>query len=66
MELTLQFPKATFRNYIHPTALQRLVPGSVITFTDFDHAKTFAKNYPDSGIRGQLEEVRLLNVIIAI
>ena len=41
-------------NYIHPTALQRLVPGCVITYTDFDHAKNLCKNYPDSGIRGHL------------
>lgn len=46
--------KRLLENYIHPTALQRLVPGSVITYTDFDHAKNFCKNYADSGIRGNL------------
>ncbi|MBN8707513.1 MAG: AAA family ATPase [Bacteroidetes bacterium] len=46
--------KRLLENYIHPTALQRLVPGSVITYTDFDHAKNFCKNYPDSRIRALL------------
>lgn len=46
--------KRLLENYIHPTALHRLVPGSVITYTDFDHAKNFCKNYPDSSIRGHL------------
>lgn len=46
--------KRLLENYIHPTALQRLVPGSAITYTDFDHAKNFCRDYPDSGIRGHL------------
>ncbi|WP_338647897.1 AAA family ATPase [Flavobacterium sp. KS-LB2] len=46
--------KRLLENYIHPTALQRLVPGCAITYTDFDHAKNLCKNYPDSGIRGHL------------
>jgi predicted ATP-dependent endonuclease of OLD family len=46
--------KRLLENYIHPTALQRLVPGSVITYTDFDHAKNFCKDYPDSAIRKHL------------
>lgn len=46
--------KRLLENYIHPTALQRLVPNSTITYTDFDHAKNFCKNYPDSAIRAQL------------
>lgn len=46
--------KRLLENYIHPTALQRLVPGSVITYGDFDHAKNFCKTYPDSIIRGHL------------
>ncbi len=46
--------KRLLENYIHPTALQRLVPGAVITYTDFDHAKNFCKDYADSGIRGHL------------
>jgi len=37
--------KRLLENYIHPTALQRIVPGSVITYTDFDHAKNFCKDY---------------------
>lgn len=46
--------KRLLENYIHPTALQRLVPNSVITYTDFDHAKNFCKTYPDDTIRGHL------------
>jgi predicted ATP-dependent endonuclease of OLD family len=46
--------KRLLENYIAPTALQRLVPNSTITYSDFDHAKNFCKNYPDSGIRGRL------------
>lgn len=46
--------KRLLENYIHPTALQRLVPNSVITYTDFDHAKNFCKTYSDDAIRGQL------------
>ncbi len=46
--------KRLIENYIHPTALQRMVPDSVITYTDFDHAKNFCKNYADNSIRGRL------------
>ena len=46
--------KRLLENYIHPTALQRLVPAAVITYTDFDHAKNFCKDYPDPIIRGHL------------
>ena len=46
--------KRLLENYMHPTALQRLVPGAVLTYTDFDHAKNICKDYPDSGIRGHL------------
>ncbi len=46
--------KRLLENYIHPTALQRLVPGAVVTYTDFDHAKNFCKDYPDDAIRGHL------------
>lgn len=46
--------KRLLENYIHPTALQRLVPKSVITYTDFDHAKNFCKTYADDTIRGYL------------
>lgn len=46
--------KRLLENYIHPSALQRLVPGSIITYGDFDHAKNFCKQYPDSGIRAHL------------
>lgn len=46
--------KRMLENYIHPDALQRLVPGSVITYGDFCHAKKFCKRYPDSGIRARI------------
>ena len=46
--------KRLLENYIHPTALQRLVPASVITYEDFDHAKNFCKTYHDSAIRAHL------------
>ncbi len=46
--------KRLLENYIHPTALQRLVPGAVVTYTDFDHAKNFCKDYPDDAIRAHL------------
>lgn len=46
--------KRLLENYIHPTALQRLVPGATITYTDYDHAKNFCKNYSDDTIRGHL------------
>lgn len=46
--------KRLLENYIHPTALQRLVPNSVITYTDFDHAKNFCKTYANDTIRGHL------------
>jgi hypothetical protein len=34
--------------------LHRLVPCSVITYSDFDHAKNYCKNYHVSEIRGHL------------
>ncbi len=46
--------KRLLENYIHPSALERLVPNSTITYLDFDHAKNFCKDYPDSVIRRQL------------
>jgi predicted ATP-dependent endonuclease of OLD family len=46
--------KRLLENYIHPTVLQRLVPNAVITYTDFDHAKNFCKDYSDSLIRAKL------------
>lgn len=46
--------KRLLENYIHPTALQRLVPAAVVTYTDFDHAKNFCKDYPDDAIRAHL------------
>ncbi len=46
--------KRLLENYIHPTALQRLVPGCTVTYNDFDHAKNICKAYPDSVIRGRL------------
>lgn len=46
--------KRLLENYIHPSALERLVPGSTITYTDFDHAKNFCKDYADSNVRARL------------
>jgi len=46
--------KRLLENYIHPSALHRLVPGSTINYTDFDHAKNLCKDYPDSVIRANL------------
>lgn len=46
--------KRLLENYIHPVALQRLVPGAIITYTDYDHAKNFCKDYSDDTIRGYL------------
>jgi predicted ATP-dependent endonuclease of OLD family len=46
--------KRLLENYIHPEALQRLVPGATITYGDFDHAKNFCKNYSDSGTRARI------------
>lgn len=46
--------KRLLENYIHPTALQRLVPTAVVTYGDFDHAKNFCKNYPDDTVKGFL------------
>lgn len=46
--------KRLLENYIHPTALQRLVPNAVITYTDFDHAKNFCKKYPNDAIKANL------------
>ena len=46
--------KRMLENYIHPTALQRLVPAAIITYTDFDHVKNICKVYPDDNVRGHL------------
>lgn len=46
--------KRLLENYIHPTALQRLVPNAVITYADFDHAKNFCKKYPNDAIKANL------------
>ncbi len=46
--------KRLLENYIHPTALERLVPGSTVTYGDFDHAKNFCKDYPDDNLRARL------------
>jgi len=46
--------KRLLENYIHPTALQRIVPAAVVTYTDFDHAKNFCKDYPEDAIRAHL------------
>jgi putative ATP-dependent endonuclease of OLD family len=46
--------KRLLENYIHPTALERLVPGSNLGYGDFDHAKNLCKSHPDSQIRARL------------
>jgi putative ATP-dependent endonuclease of OLD family len=46
--------KRLLENYIHPTALERLVPGSNLTYGDFEHAKNLCKSHPDSTIAGRL------------
>jgi predicted ATP-dependent endonuclease of OLD family len=46
--------KRLLENYIHPSALQRLVPAAIVTYNDFDHAKNFCKDYPDPIVRGHL------------
>ncbi|MFA5832167.1 MAG: AAA family ATPase [Bacteroidota bacterium] len=46
--------KRLLENYIHPTALQRLVPNVVIAYGDFDHAKHICRDYPDDAIRGRI------------
>lgn len=46
--------KRMLENYIHPSAIHRLVPGCTINYGDFDHAKNFCKRYPDSEIRANI------------
>jgi putative ATP-dependent endonuclease of OLD family len=46
--------KRLLENYIHPSALERLVPGSALAYGDFDHAKNLCKSHPDSTIRARL------------
>jgi predicted ATP-dependent endonuclease of OLD family len=46
--------KRLLESYIHPTALHRLVPGCIVNYGDFDHAKNICKSYPDSALRGHL------------
>jgi len=46
--------KRALENYIHPSVLQRLVPDAIVVYSDFDHAKNFCKNYPDSRVRALL------------
>ncbi|MBS1778726.1 MAG: AAA family ATPase [Bacteroidetes bacterium] len=46
--------KRLLENYMHPTALARIVPGVTVTFGDFDHAKDICTQYPDSGLRAAL------------
>ena len=46
--------KRLLENYIHPTALERLVPGCKLAYEDFDHAKNLCKSHPDSQIRASL------------
>lgn len=46
--------KRLLENYIHPTALERLVPGSNLAYGDFEHAKNLCKSHPDTTIRARL------------
>lgn len=46
--------KRLLENYMHPTALKRLVPMCEITLTDFCHAKNLCGSYPDDAVRGRL------------
>lgn len=46
--------KRLLENYIHPTALERLVPGSGLAYGDFEHAKNLCKGHPNSNIRARL------------
>ncbi|MDJ1466959.1 ATP-dependent nuclease [Xanthocytophaga flava] len=44
--------KRSLENYIHHTALKRLVPKSQLSYGDFDHVKNLCKAYPDDIVRG--------------
>jgi len=46
--------KRNLENYIHPTALERIVPGTTFTYGDFEHAKNICGQYPDSGLRASI------------
>lgn len=46
--------KRLLENYMHPSALARIVPGVVLNYSDFDHAKNLIGQYADSGLRGAL------------
>jgi len=46
--------KRLLENYIHPTALERLVPGNNLVYGDFEHAKNLCRSHPDSNIRARL------------
>ncbi len=46
--------KRLLENYIHPNALERLVPGSNLAYGDFEHAKNLCKSHPNSNIRARL------------
>ncbi|MCZ2129003.1 MAG: AAA family ATPase [Bacteroidia bacterium] len=46
--------KRNLENYIHPTALTRLVPAVVINYADFDNVKTICKTYHDDTVRAHL------------
>ena len=46
--------KRLLENYIHHTALMRLVPGSIFAYGDFEHVKNLCKNYADQGLRGHI------------
>ncbi len=46
--------KRNLENYIHPTALTRLVPAAVVAYADYENVKTICKTYPDDNVRGHL------------
>ena len=46
--------KRLLENYIHPSALERLVPGSNLVYGDFEHAKNLCRSHPNSNLRARL------------
>lgn len=46
--------KRLLENYIHPSALERLVPGSGLVYGDFEHAKNLCKDHQNPRIRARL------------
>jgi putative ATP-dependent endonuclease of OLD family len=46
--------KRLLENYMHPTALMRLVPGTAFAYGDFEHVKNICKDYPDDTLKGRI------------